>query len=356
VIGASTGFSLLWLLLLSTPMMFAVQEMGARIGTVTDKQLQRLILERFGRSAAYACALVVVVCNVATISADIAGVGIGLQLVTGVDWRWFILPVGATMGYLLLAQSYQRVSRFLLYLSPLFLLYVASGFLAHPSWVGVLRATLLPGVSPSATYLLAAVGLLGTTISPYLIYWQTAEDVESRTRIRELKQRRVDVAVGMVFSNLIAFFVIVCTAAVLHPHPALRTIQTAQQAARALEPLAGPLAFALFAVGLVVSGLLAVPVLAASTSYVAMATIREAAGLDRSFQEARHFYWVIFAAIALGGIAALAGLSPIQLLFYSQVLDGLLMPFLLVFVIRLADDEKLMGRHTSGVAPLSLTP
>lgn len=348
IAGATQQYALLWLLLLTVPMLFVVEEMSARVGTVAGEGLQSLIVEKFGRVAAVACAIVLVICNISTITADIAGIGAGFQLITGLDWRWFVVPIGAGIVTLLVAQNYRRVSRILLWLTPLFFMYVVAGFLARPAWGEVLVATFVPRISASASFLFAAVALLGTTISPYLIYWQTTEDVEERTPVRDLMRRRVDIAVGMLFSNFIAFFIIVTAGTVLYPHPNLRSVQSAAQAAAALAPVAGKLAFALFSLGLVVTGLLAVPVLAASTSYVVLETLRCCRmGLDRDIKHAPKFYYVIIAAVALAVAAAFIGLSPIQMLFYSQVLQGLLMPVLLYFLIRIADDTALMGEYTN---------
>jgi Mn2+/Fe2+ NRAMP family transporter len=347
VVGASTGFSLLWLIVLAFPMLYAVEEMSARIGSATKRGLQGLIMEKFGPVAGWLCASLVVAVNVATIGADIAGLSAGIELVTGVRWEWFVVPIGLGMGFLLWRGSYRTASRVFLWLTPLFFMYVISGFLARPNWPLALHMTVIPHLSGTTVFLLAAVGLLGTTVSPYLLFWQTTEEVEACTDIHELKQNRVDVALGMFYSNLVSYFIIIATATVLYPHLALRDIQTADQAALALQPLAGNLAFLLFTMGIVVAGTLAVPVLAASTSYVVMETLRGTEGLDKKFNEARGFYYVIFGAIAVGGGASLLGLSPIQLLFYSQVLGGSLMPIVLYFVIRLANDKGVMAENTS---------
>jgi NRAMP (natural resistance-associated macrophage protein)-like metal ion transporter len=347
VVGASTGFSLLWLVVLTVPMLYSVEEMSARIGIVTRRELQPMIIEHFGRGAGYVCAAIVVICNVATIAADIGGIASGIALLTGLNFRWFVVPIGLLLAYLLLAKGYKTVARILLLITPLFFLYVIDAVLARPDWGTVLSQTFLPHTSLTLTYLLAAVGLLGTTISPYLLYWQTTEEIEADYELPELKEARFDVGVGMLMSNVISYFVIVCTAAVLFPHPALRNVQTAAEAAVALRPLAGEFAFAIFAVGLIVVGLLAVPVLASSTAYVAAETLGKPFGLNQKFRSAPGFYLVIFAALAVGALADFAGLSPVQMLFYSQVLDGLLMPVLLYFLIRLADDPDHMGVHTS---------
>ena len=347
VVGASTGFSLLWLIVLAFPMLYAVEEMSARIGSATKRGLQGLIVEKFGAVAGWLCASLVVAVNVATIGADIAGLSAAIELVSGIRWEWFVVPIGLGMGYLLWRGSYRTASRVFLWLTPLFFMYVVSGFLARPDWPLALHMTIIPHLSGTTVFLLAAVGLLGTTVSPYLLFWQTTQEVEACTDIRELKASRVDVAVGMFYSNMVSYFIIIATATVLYPHPALRNIQTADQAALALQPLAGNLAFLLFTAGIIVAGTLAVPVLAASTSYVVMETLRGKEGLDRKFNEARGFYYVIFGAIAVGGAASLLGLSPIQLLFYSQVLGGSLMPIVLYFVIRLANDKGVMGLNTS---------
>jgi NRAMP (natural resistance-associated macrophage protein)-like metal ion transporter len=345
VIGASTGFSLLWLMLFTIPMLTVIEEMSARVGVVTKKGLARVIKERFGTLSAYLCAFIVAFCNIATIAADIAGVAAGIELITGISWKWFLVPVGALLAYLLLAKSYHLVSRFLFLLTPFFLLYIVDGFLIRPNWIKVLSNTFIPNISLTSGYLIAAVALLGTTISPYLIFWQTTEEVEEKKTVKKLKEESFDVALGMAYSNIVFYFIILCAGAVLFTHNV--EIKTAYEAALALKPLAGSLAFIFFSIGLVVSGILAVPVLAASTGYVVAEVFQWKEGLNKKLGEARGFYVVILLSLALGLIAAFINLNPIKLLYYSQVLDGILTPVLIYFLIKITDDSALMRKHTN---------
>lgn len=345
-VGALTRFSQLWLMLLTIPMLIEVEEMSARIGVVTKHGLNSNLKKHFGLPLALLSALIILICNVATIGADIAGMAAVSELLTGISWFYFILPIAFILGYLLVKENFKKISRFLFLLTPVFLLYVITAFIVSPPWREVLTSTFIPHLKFNFSYIMAAVALLGTTISPYLIFWQTTEEVEEKKTISNLKEESKGVAAGMIFCNLIFYFIILTAGAVLFGQVA-GGIGTAAEAASVLKPLAGNLAFLLFSLGILASGIIAVPVLAASAAYVLTDTLGWKGSLDKGLSQAKAFYLVIILSLALGSGLILLGLSPIQMLFYSQILNGILVPILLVLVLKICNDQKIMGLHTN---------
>lgn len=341
--GAATGFALLWLMALLVPMLYAVEEMSTRVSVVTKRGLNGMIARAIGLRAALLVAIIVAVANVATIGADLAGVGEVLKLLTHFPAPFWVLLAGVVIAALLYRGSYAAVSRFLFLLTPLFLVYVGSAILARPEWGNVFASAFPPLSSFSPTYLLVAVGVLGTTISPYLLFWQSTEEVEEGKRIVDLPRERGGVLWGMIYTQVIAAFIIVAAGATLFSHGAL--VETASQAAQALRPLAGSYASLLFSLGIIVSGLLAIPILAASTGYVFADALGKPEGLTRTPQTAPAFYAVLFFALLLGIGMALSGIPAVKLLFYTQVLNGFLMPYLLWVTLRVSNDPNVVGIH-----------
>jgi len=342
-IGATTGFSLLWLMLLSTPMLYCLEEISSRLGTVTKRGISRTLCVRYGRGVAAAIVLPVIASNVITIGADFAGTASAVQLMTGISWEWWVLPVAGVIGYTLVFSSYRTLSRFLLVLTPLFLLYVAVGFVAHPRWDQVLRATFLPSVQFTPTFFEAALGLLGATLTPYMFFWQAGEEVESGNTVKDLADESLDVAAGMVYANLVFYFIILAGGAVLYGNGS--GIQTVADAAAGLRPLAGPAATTLFAVGIIVSGVLSIPVMAACSAYGLAEVLGWREGLDRTVAQAREFYLLLTGALAVGAAIALVRISPVVLMFWSQVLNGFLLAPLFAVLLLLANDRRVLRAH-----------
>jgi Mn2+/Fe2+ NRAMP family transporter len=347
-VGATTGFSLLWLLLLSTPMLYYLEEMSTRLGVCAKHGLGRILRTRYGQAAAAAVVAPVILSNIITIGADLSGTGAAMQLLTGVPWEWWIVPMALALGVALVCTSYQTVSRFLLVLTPLFLLYIAAGFIVHPHWSSVLRATFLPTVRITPTYFSAALGLLGATLTPYMFFWQTNEEVEARRTVRDLADENADVAVGMIYANLVFYFIILTAGAVLAGHGS--GVGTVAEAAASLRPLAGPAATTLFALGLVVSGVLSIPVMAACSAYALAETFGWAEGLDKEVWQARGFYTLLAGALAVGAAIAHLRIPPVTLMFWSQVLNGLLLPPLFIVLLVLSSDRRVVRAHTSRTA------
>jgi len=349
-IGATTGFGLLWLMLLSTPMLYYLEEMSTRLGVVTKHGLGRIVRVRYGRGVAMAVVLPLIVSNIITLGADLAGTGAAIQLLTGVSWEWWIVPLAVALGVMLVYLSYRTISRFLLLLTPLFLLYIVTGFIVHPNWSAVLRATFVPSIQFTPTYFAAALGLLGATLTPYMFFWQTNEEVEAHRTVKDLGDENVDVAVGMVYANVVFYFIILVAGAVLFGRGG--GISTVAQAAASLRPLAGPAATTLFALGILVSGFLSLPVMAACSAYALAEVFGWAEGLDKKVWQARGFYLLLGGALAVGAGIAHVGIPPVLLMFWSQVLNGLLLPPLFVVLLLLSSDRLICRAHTNRTASL----
>ncbi len=344
-VGATTGFGLLWLMLLSTPMLYYLEEMSTRLGICTKRGIARIVRARYGRAIAIAVIAPVLLSNIITIGADLAGTGAAIQLVTGISWEWWIVPLALFIGYTLVFASYRTISRFLFLLTPLFLLYIVTGFLVRPRWAMALHATFIPTIQFNATFLAAALGLLGATLTPYMFFWQTTEEVEARRTVAELPDENLDVAAGMIYANLVFYFIILVSAVLLFGRE--NGIQTVGEAAASLRPLAGPVAGTLFALGIFVSGILSVPVMAASSAYGLAEVMGWVEGLDKKVWQARGFYWVLIGALTVGAAIALLRISPVFLMFWSQVLNGLLLPPLFAVLLLLSNDHRVLRAHTN---------
>ncbi len=346
-VGASSGFSQLWLLVLSIPLLIAVQGVAARLGAVTKLGLAELIRNEFGMTVALAAGSLLVVANIATIGADLVGMAAVLQLLTGVKLILFIVPLVVVMGYVTIFQNFKTIQRLFLWLIAVFLTYVAAGILAHPHWGSVLLQIVVPPIRLNLTYVSGAVALLGTTITPYLFFWQTAGEREERRGVEQMGDTYLDVTAGMLMSNLVAGFIMISTGATLFAHH--QSVNTAAQAAHALRPVAGPAASVLFSIGILGSGFVAIPILAVSTGYALSGTFGWRMGLGRQAFAAPGFYSVIALSLLAGVQLAISGFSPIKALLYSQILNGIVAPPLLVVIILLATRSRLMGAYVATV-------
>jgi NRAMP (natural resistance-associated macrophage protein)-like metal ion transporter len=360
VAGASYGYATLWTALLSFPLMAAIQLMCARLGMVTGCGLASVIRTRYSRWVLWLACALVVVANVFNIGADLGGMAEGMQMITGIPaYIWTLFFAALIMG-LLFWTSYRIMARVFKWLTLVLFAYVITAFLAHPNWGSVLRATFIPHIEWTKGYLAVLVGILGTTISPYLFFWQAAQEVEEDrdhgktteaqrkgSTSKELKIAKKDVITGMLLSNVVMYFLILTTAATLNLH-GMKDIETAKQAAEALRPLAGKGAYWLFTLGLIGTGMLAVPVLAGSCAYaIAEGASWKAASLNIKPGLAGKFYSVIAAAIVVGLALDFAGLNAVKMLFWSAILNGLLAPPLVIIVVLLTSDRKVMGNRTN---------
>lgn len=347
VVGASVGFAQNWLLLVSTPMLIVIQQMSAKVANVTKSDLATVLRTTFGARVATPAVLLMVVANVITMGADLLAMGAAFELLTGIRFVYWVVPLAAVMAFVTIFTDYKVLSKYLLWLVAVFSTYILAAFLARPNWGEVLRSTVVPQLSLSPDYLLGAVALLGTTITPYLFFWQASGEVEERRGVQGISRRNADISAGMVWSNVTAFFVIVATGAVLYSHHS--TIKTAADAARALEPFAGPYATVLFAVGIIGAGLLAIPVLAASAAFGVAGLAGWRRGLGRHARNAPQFYVVIGVSFLIAMELAISAVNPIKALFYSQVLDGIIAPVLVVLMLLLTSNRRLMGDFVNGL-------
>ncbi len=347
-VGASTGMGLLWLMMLSTAMLYYLEEMSTRLGVVAKQGLARVLRARYGAGIATAVIAPVVLSNVITIGADLSGTSAALELLTGVAWEWWVAPLAVLLAVSLIFASYRTISRFLLLLTPLFVLYIITGFIVRPNWGNVLRATFLPSIQFTPTFLSAALGLLGATLTPYMFFWQATEEVEARRKVEDLPDENIDVAAGMLYANVVFYFIILVSAVVLFGKGV--DIQTVGDAAKSLRPLAGPGAGLLFGLGILVSGILSIPVMAACTAYGLAELFRWSEGLDKKIWQARGFYIVLAGALAVGGAIALLHISPVTLMFWSQVLNGFLLPPLFLVLLLLGNDRRILRSYTNRFA------
>jgi len=360
VAGAAYGYATLWTALLTFPLMAAVQLMCARLGMVTGCGLASVIRNRYPRWTLWLACLLVIVANVFNIGADLGGMADAMQMVTRIRAYFWTPFFALSIAALLFWTSYRQIARIFKWLTLVLFAYVITAFLAHPDWVAVARATFIPHIEWTKSYLAVLVGILGTTISPYLFFWQAAQEVEEDrdhgkmtvaqrrgSTNKELRIAKRDVITGMLLSNLVMYFLILTTAATLHAHGA-KNIETAKQAAEALRPLAGPGAYWLFTLGIIGTGMLAVPVLAGSSAYaIAEGAKWRSASLNVKPHLARKFYAVIAVAIVIGLALDFAGLNAVKMLFWSAILNGLLAPPLVVMVVLLTSDRRVMGNRVN---------
>ena len=356
VAGAAFGYSFLWTALVSFPLMAAVQLMCARLGMVTGRGLGGAIRLRYSRWVLWPACLLLIVANVFNIGADLGGMADATKMVTGIP-SYYLTPFFALLiTGLLILTSYNLIARIFKWLTLVLFAYVITAFLARPDWGAVVQGTFLPRAAWTQSYMAVLVGILGTTISPYLFFWQASEEVEEdrkrgKTTVAqrrgatnlELRVAKEDVVTGMFFSNLVMYFIILTTAATLHAH-GVRNIETAKQASEALRPLAGQGAYWLFTLGLIGTGMLGVPVLAGSCAYaIAEAASWRGDSLSKKPRRAPQFYLVIAGAMVVGLALDFAGLNAVKMLFWSAVVNGVLAPPLVVLVVLLTSDRKVMG-------------
>ncbi len=356
--GAMFGLSTLWTALLTFPLMATVQGMAARIGMVTCEGLTGTLKTHYPRPVLYVMILFSFPAVVMNIGADIQSMGaVANLLFPAVPTFAFCIAFTAILLFVIIQYSYQRMAGLLKWLCLGLLLYLLIPFLVHPNWREVARHTFIPTIRLDKEFLGILVAILGTTISPYLFFWQAtmeAEDLEhsKRKRIfvdkRMLDDMRKDVNAGMFFSNLVMYFIILTAGVVLYG-AGIRQIDTVQQAAHSLKPLAGKLSYFLFAIGVIGTGFLAIPVLAGCVSYMLAETFNFSKGLDKKFYEAKRFYGVIIVSLVAGLFLQFLGISPVQALLYTAILYGLTAPVMIVLLLHIGNNKKIMGKHTNSV-------
>jgi NRAMP (natural resistance-associated macrophage protein)-like metal ion transporter len=359
IAGAQLGTAMLWTALLTWPLMAAVQMMCARIGMVTGEGLAGALRKRFPKPLLIAAAVALLGANVINIAADLAGMADAAEMLTRINSHVLVVVFGIGIAVATVRLRYVRIAAVLKWLALVLGAYVITAFLVHPHWRQVLRDAVVPSLPVGREAWATLVAILGTTISPYLFFWQASQEVEEekakgrRMVVRregatddEIVDRKLDVGVGTFFSNAAMFFIILTTALTLHTH-GLTKIETSRQAAEALRPLAGPLAATLYTVGILGVGFLAIPTLAGSAAYAFAETFDWSQGIDEKVQSARGFYSVLVLATAAGIALDFAGINPIRALFWTAVINGLLAPFLMVGILIVASDRQLMNGQPS---------
>ncbi len=346
LVGARTGYELLWLLVFAGLALMVTQEIGARIGIATGKGLGALIRERFGVRPAAAAMLLLLVANLATTAAEFAGIAAALEIF-GVT-KYVSVPVAAVLVLVLVAKGgYRRIERVFLALSAVYVSYIISGFLAHPDWSTAAHGFITPHFSLDPTFMLIAVGMVGTTVTPWGQFFIQAYVVDKSLGPDDLRYERADVFAGTLMTVVVMFFIIVATAATVFARGG--SINDAKDAAVALEPLAGRFAETLFAFGLLNASFLAAGVLPLSTSYAVCEAFGFELGLDEYVRDAPVFFGIIAFAIAFGaGVVLIPGISLIPILFLSAVVNGVLLAPILIYLYFLANDQELMGELVNG--------
>ncbi len=359
VAGATTGVSMLWLALITTPMMAVIQGMCARIGMVSGIGLAAMMRKLYPRWLAFSLAAIVIIANTFNIGADLAGMSASAHMVAGVPVLLWVIGFSVILLLTEFYCSYHLLSSVLKWLALALFAYVVTVFLVKPDWWNILRHAVVPEFHRDGHWITTVVALLGTTISPYLFFWQSSQMVEEEkdqgrktvaqrkgATKAEIADAHADVNTGMIYSNLVMFFIIATTAVTLGAH-GKHDIATAQDAAEALRPLAGNFAYLLFTLGMVGTGLLAIPVLAGSSAYVASEMLSFRTGLGETPKRAPRFYTILAAGIVIGTILNLLRLDPIKVLFWSAVLNGVAAVPLVFAIVTIASNAKVMGKWKS---------
>ena len=353
--GAQYGLSTLWTALITFPLMAAIQEMCARIGLVTAKGLTGTLRDHYSRPILYLMVLFSFPAIVMNIGANIAGMGaVGNLLIPTIPAAFFSIGFTALLFVLIIYLPYRKFAAILKYLCIVLLVYLIVPFLYEQDWLAILKGALIPKITFDKKYISILVGILGTTLSPYLFFWQAtmaAEDnIHKRKKIiidkKILDDIKQDVDFGMLFSNIVMFFVILTSGTVLF-NGGIHNIETVEQAAMSLRPLAGDAAYLLFAIGVIGTGLLAIPVLCGSLSYIITESFGWKRGLDKKFHQAKAFYVVAGMSLVLGLLINYVGISPIKALLWSAILYGLTAPVLIAIILHIANNKEVMGEFTN---------
>jgi NRAMP (natural resistance-associated macrophage protein)-like metal ion transporter len=361
IAGAQLGTSMLWTALLTFPLMAAVQMMCARIGMVTGTGLAAALRKKMPKPALALIGLALFAANTLNVGADLLGMADVTNLLSGIHSGFLVLGFGIAIILATIWFKYNAIASILKWLALSLFAYIITAFIVHPDWPKVLAATFLPSWPTSHAQWSTLVAILGTTISPYLFFWQTSQEVEiekargQRTlasrrggNSQELKDRAIDVGVGAFFSNIIMYFIILTTALTLHKN-GITQLDSSKNAVKALAPLAGHFASWLYAVGLIGVGFLAIPTMAGSAAYVFVETFDLPQGLDEKLLHARAFYGILVLSMLLGMALTFTPIKPMDALFWSAVINGLLAPFVLVGILLVACDSMLMQNQRSSM-------
>lgn len=361
--GVKFGYGQLWTALFSFPFMAAVQEMCGRIGMVTGNGLSGILRKHYSRPVLGLAVSLLVAANIINIGADLGAMASATQMLFGLPFFFWLIMLTVLTLFLEIFVSYRQYAKFLKYLTFSLFAYIFVAFLVKQDWGLIAYSTFIPSFSLNKEYLLNIVAILGTTISPYLFFWQADEEVEEEIsqhkitgagegtpiiEVDDLKGMRIDTMIGMFFSNLVMFFIIVTAASSLRSQ-GITSIDTATQAAEALRPLAGDFTYLLFTIGILGVGLLAVPILAGSASYAVAEAVGWKSGLSRKLKDARGFYGIIAVATLVGLIVNFLHIPPFKMLYYTAIFNGLAAPALLVMILLISNNKTIMGKYTNGI-------
>lgn len=359
IAGAQMGTAMLWTALVTWPLMGAVQFMCARIGMVTGAGLGSALRQKVPRWLLLSGAFGLLIANTINVGSDLSGMADAAAMLTGINSHVSVVVFGIAIAFATIRFHYHQIAMIMKWLAAVLLAYVVTAFIAGPNWGRVLRDTFIPSWPRNHAAWENLVAILGTTISPYLFFWQAAEEVEEEKTMgrrllrqrqgatkQEIIDRKIDVGVGTFFSNFVMYFVILTTALVLHPH-GVTNIETSKQAAEAFRPLVGTLAYLLYTLGIIGVGFLAIPTLAGSAAYAFAETFSWKEGLDEPFRGAIPFYVVLIFSILVGVAIDFLNINPLKALFWTAVINGVLAPFLLVGILVVASDRKLMQSQPS---------
>jgi NRAMP (natural resistance-associated macrophage protein)-like metal ion transporter len=370
IAGAQLGTAMLWTAFVTWPLMAAVQMMCARIGMVSGNGLAQAFRKKFPRWLVFLAALALLAANTMNIGADLSGMADAAEMLTGINSHMYIVLLGIGISAATVWLPYARIANTLKWLALFLFAYVLTAFVVHPNWSAIFGDVVRPVAFHGKAAWATLVAILGTTISPYLFFWQASQEVEEEKTIgrsktiervgvsdREIVDRKIDVGIGTFFSNAVMFFIIVTTALTLHRH-GITNIETSRQAAEALRPLAGAACYYLYTFGVIGVGLLAIPTLSGSAAYALAETFGWKQGLDEKAGKARAFYAVVLLSMAVGIAIDFGHINPVRALYWSAIVNGVLAPFLLTGILLVATDRAIMQHQPSsllGRATVALT-
>lgn len=367
IAGAQYGYKLNWLTLFLFPAMVVIQSMCGKIGVLTGEGLSSVISKFYSKKLAWFAVILLIFANIINIGADLGIMAASLDMLFG--WQFGITLALVAIGIALLEilLPYKKYADYLKWLGLSLLVYVATAFMVKQNWSEVFNNFVIPHIEFKLDYFMTVVGFLGTTISPYLFFWQTSDEVEEeivegkiedfgqkpRQSVSSIKKMDFDTIIGMLFSNAMTFFIIITTAATLHAN-GIFNIETPQQAASALKPLAGDFAYYLFALGIIGIGLQAIPVLAGSVAYGVAELLNMNEGLSKKFMQAKGFYLVLALATTTGALINFLGINTIQALYYAAIVNGVVAVPLIAIIVKLARDERVVGKFKSSVTSATI--
>lgn len=358
IAGAQYGYQMNWLSLFLIPAMISIQEMCGRIGMISGKGLAGVIKKYYSKKLLVLAVSLLAIANIINIGADLGIIAASIQMIFGFNFYYWLGMVAILVIIMEVTIPYKTYSKYLKWLSLSLLVYIITAFLVKQDWKSIAINTFIPHISFDLAHIMTIIGFLGTTISPYLFFWQASDEIEEEIvegkikdfnckpsiRITDIKKMRIDTKIGMIFSNLIAFFIILTTAATLHAY-GINNIESPQQAALALRPLAGDFAYLLFAVGIIGIGLQSIPILAGSLAYAVSEVFNFKEGLSKSFSQAKPFYLIIAVSTLVGVIINALQINIMQALYYAAIVNGITAVPLIAIIIKLADDDKVVGNY-----------